>query len=554
MSGPAEADIGLRRESDLEQQQQHGTTLLASRKLHVKHCGKANLDEAMKLPTSSEESKNQLRTQRLWLESEHVYYECGLERKTANGCPQHHMRPGDVQLMVDAGVVEATTRKEVRGHVQLFLHDEPAKERYRPIRNTKDFNKITSREICGKTTMASKTEVVAAVHSGEYMIQLDFAAYYDQFVLSQQVRNLFCFRDGNQYYRLVTLAMGIRVAVGVAGALTALLLDFTPKSRALSIIDNVLFIGSRENVIADAKTFVERSKIVGLTFNEDVSDLESLVQQQAVWAGIDINLVDKTVRLSEKTLVKTEFSWSNRTHWTWRNFAAHCGLLWWAVGILNIRMHEYFEVLRFVSHVSRMLTEDDERWDEQAYVWPSVWPVLERWSEILLKNEPRVVPPPSFCGATWIMATDACRYGWGFVATNLVDGRSVCYGARWFGDFVRRHGVEKLKRSTFTECHAIVAAACKLLKNQEEPAVVQVLTDSTTAVSTYKRGFNSRSYDLNECASRLALLMPQHRFLFEHIAGDRNPADWWSRNPGAIASEKRREEDAKAVRQMRYGA
>jgi hypothetical protein len=458
------------------------------------------------------------------------------------------MRDGDVEEMAKMRVIERTTRSEVRGHVHVFLHDEPSKDRYRPIRNTRDFNDVTTRDICGKTQMATKAQVVAAVHDGNYMLQLDFAAYYDQIVLAPAVRALHCFRDGARYYRLTTLPMGSRIAVGVAGALTALLLDFGPQSRTLSIIDNVVFIGTREEVVRDAAIFVDRCKRVGLTLNEDTTDLEALVQQRGVWAGVHMDLVSKEVMLSEKTHAKTVFSWSNKEEWTWRRFAGHIGLLWWAVGIVDARMHEYFEVLRFVSHVSRMLTDDDERWEEKAQVWPSVWPALQRWTEVLLRNEPRKVPPPTAAGPTWVMATDACRYGWGVVATNLVDGRSWCYGARWYKDFVARHGEEKLRRSTFTECHAIVAAACKLLRQQQEKAVVLVLTDSTTAVSTYTRGYNSRSYDLNEYAARLTQLMPQHDFVFEHIAGTSNPADWWSRNPGAFASEVRR---AEAVRGLR---
>jgi len=459
------------------------------------------------------------------------------------------MRDGDVALMEAAGVVERTHRNAVRGHVKMFLHDEPAKDRYRPIRNTQDFNDVTDRSICGKTSMATKKDVVAAIHAGDYMIQLDFAAFYDQIRLGEEVRPLFCFREGSSYWRLTTLAMGTRIAVGVAGALTALLLDFGPSSKALSIIDNVIFIGSKEEVIRDAATFVARCEKVGLTFNEDTSDLASLVKQKDVWAGVAIDLANKTVALSEKSHGKTVFSWNNRNNWTWRQFAAHIGLLWWAVGINEIEVHEFYEVLRFVSHASRLLEARDELWNERAIIWASVWPKLEKWTQILLANKPRVVPPPSSVGPTWVMATDACRYGWGVVATNLQDGTSMCYGGRWFADFVKQHGEEKMKRSTFTEAHAIIAAACKLFRAKSK-LHVRVLTDSTTAVSTYNRGFNTRSYDLNECAARLKLLMPQHSFEFEHIAGSRNPADWWSRNPGAFASDEKREMDTEAVRSL----
>lgn len=532
-----------------------GSRLLDSneRKLHVKPVGKVVMSAVAAL-SSSDKTRAAWEHERRWLEDEQAYIAEGLVARTADGCPQHNMREGDVALMEEVGVIERVGRKEVRSHVQMFLHDEPAKGRYRPIRNCAEFNGVTTRDVCSKAEMARKADIVQLAAGGgrdtaeeRWMLMLDFAAYYDQIgLVSAAVRNLFCFRDGNKYYRLTTLPMGIRIAVGVAGALTALLLDFGPQSVVRSIIDNVVFVGTREQVLRDAAIFVERCNCVGLTLNEDTSDLEALLQQRGVWGGVHIDLVTGTTKLADKTLVRTQFSWENRSRWTWRQFAAHVGLLWWAVGIVEVPMHEFFPLLRFVSHVSRMLTEEDERWEQQAQIWSSVWPTLERWTEVLLRNEPRVVPAARG-EPQWIMATDACSYGWGVVATNTVDGRSWFYGARWFADFARRNR-DKMHRSTFTECHAIVAAACKLLAREQQPAVVQVLTDSTTAVATYRRGFNSRSYDLNECAARLKMLLPRHDFFFAHIAGVSNPADWWSRNPGAVASEERRAEALRSLR------
>ena len=527
-----------------QQARQRGN-LDESKKLHCKGVSLI-LPDCVEMLSGSKESLAKWMDQREWLWNVLRYLSTGMRQRTANGCPQHHMRANDVPVMLRGGLIEQVERKEVRGFVKMFLHDEPSKDRYRPIRNCEDFNSATSRQICGQVNMARKDQVVEAVHYGDYMLQLDFAAMFDQFELAPAVRNLFCFRDGSSYFRLKTLPMGIRTAVGVAGACTERLLDFEKRSRAMSIIDNVLFVGSKEDVLHDARIFVDRVNFIGATLNEDTSDLEALVEQRGTWGGIDIDLVSKTVQLSSKSVAKTEFSWAGRETWTWRQFACHIGLLWWSVGIVDIDLSLYFPLLRFISVVSRRMMDEDARWEQKAVIWPSAWPYIERWTAIALRNEPRVVPP--LCETPkWTVATDACRYGWGFVAVDEA-GRGYTYGARWYADFVARHGEIKMRRSTFTESHAIICSLCKLLKHEKQPTSVLVLTDSSVAVASYTRAFNSHSYDVNECLSRLRQLMPQHQIRFEHIAGAQNPADWFSRNPGAFASEERRETAIRGLR------
>ena len=80
------------------------------------------------------------------------------------------------------------------------------------------------------------------------------------------------------------------------------------------------FIGTREGVIADATTFVERVKSVGGQLNEDTTDLAALVRTSDVYGGIHMDLTNKTTRLADKTITKLKYSWARRESWTWRNF------------------------------------------------------------------------------------------------------------------------------------------------------------------------------------------------------------------------------------------
>jgi hypothetical protein len=87
---------------------------------------------------------------------------------------------------------------------------------------------------------------------------------------------------------------------------------------------------------------------------------------------------------------------------------------------------------------------------------------------------------------------------------------------------------ESVKSSVFAEPHAIVNAMCRLLR-KDRPRTVRIGTDNVAAEVTFRKGFNSRSFHLNECVSRLRELFPEHRFELVHVPGPLNPADGVSR-------------------------
>jgi len=66
-------------------------------------------------------------------------------------------------------------------------------------------------------------------------------------------------------------------------------------SFTLSVIDNVLFVGTREEVCADAAEFIRRVAVVGGTLNEiDVNlardaDIAALAKQAQDWCGVHID-------------------------------------------------------------------------------------------------------------------------------------------------------------------------------------------------------------------------------------------------------------------------
>jgi hypothetical protein len=259
----------------------------------------------------------------------------------------------------------------------------------------------------------------------------------------------------------------------------------------------------------------------------------ALVQTVGDWGGIHLDFGKKTSCLAAKTLDKTEVSWSRRTSWTWRTFYAHIGLLFWAWQLIDLPMAEFYPLLRFIGAASAMLTQNEQLWDTPATVWSSAWPALERWTMLVLRNAPRVVPqaaPPE-----WLVATDASRWGWGYVAVQNVTGAVRAHGAPWSAKFRQLYG-DRLGVSTFTEPQAVYNALCHLL-DPAVPVRVRVLTDNTVTQASYARGYNAHSFHINECLRLLQKTFGEG-FIFEfaYLPGECNLAD--SRSRGVIAESK----------------
>ncbi len=114
---------------------------------------------------------------------------------------------------------------------------------------------------------------------------------------------------------------------------------------------------------------------------------------------------------------------------------------------------------------------------------------------------------------------------------------------------VERYG-ERLGASTFTEPQAIVNAMCHLLSARRgSPKHVRVGTDSTVAQASYARGFNTHSFDINECLRRLRRTFGDtFTFEFAHVPGASNPADSLSR--GATESPEKKAIHAESLRRL----
>jgi hypothetical protein len=454
----------------------------------------------------------------------------------------------EVDKLIDMGHVAVIDPADVRGEVLVFTVDEVAKGRRRRISHTRSINEHTPRKDPEHPVrMARKTDVIQVVHAGDHMLALDFAGWFDQLSLCDEVSARMCFRVGERHLRLLNVPMGMRQSVGLACAVTERLLDFPRRSASvLTCIDNVLFVGARDAVLADAAEFRARCIAVGAILNEAEQELEELVVQRGEWCGVDLDLVAKTVRLTQKCVDRTRLSWALREQWTWRGLQSCVGLLFWSYGLIDVPVDQKFALLSFLSRVSADLQQRPELLDTPARIWPSALDDIDDWVRRIEANAPRVVPDRS-ADFEWVIATDASLHGWGYFALCPATGQTTSYGAAWNADARQQLG-PLLGRSTFAEPRAVVNALCHWrCPARAHVKRVLVMSDNSATVAAFNRGFSTGSLVMNQQIARLRRSLPSLDIELRHIEGAVNPADGPSRG-APIISDYEHAEAAAALR------
>ena len=496
-----------------------------------------------------------------------------LPKRSANGCTATTVPDRFINQLLASGSITEIPRSLVKGWVRFFTVPEVFKYRHRPIRETVDINKTWDKSTLIGIKFPNKHDIAGLVNKGTHFAAFDFSAYYDQFEYKNGINEYLCFRKKNRYFTTNRLCMGQRQGCDIAQATTLFLLDF-PERRcktAYAYIDNVIFVGSYDDVLHDSRVFLERCKFAEITVNEsqqiEEKGVESCILQEGDWCGLHLNFVDKTVCLINKTITKVEVSWNNRHNWTYRQFAAHVGLLFWSWGIINVPVYNFYALLKFISATSRLLQQNESLWDTPAEIYPSAWPALQEWTDLCLQNKPNRVYEDAVL--TWFICTDASAWGWGYKAFNYATGEIRSFGKEWTPEQRRSLPSEddKMLHSVYAEPEAIYQSLVhllvknknikyKLINPHDDPIVksesvaelqmdtdslselrencrqaIAIATDNSSARYTMERRFASRSYNINFAIKRLCEALPDHEFdlRFCFVPGKINPADGPSR-------------------------
>ena len=464
----------------------------------------------------------------------------------AKGIPRARLTMDQVKALEQTGVIREISAADVRGHIEMFTVLEVFKNRLRPIKWPKLINAVLGADtIDPDMDIAGKRQLLQVLQAGKFCAQFDGSSFFDQIMLHPLIGVLMAFTKCGKYYCMATCPMGQRQSVQVAQRIMQKIIDVPGKRTSrLACIDNGLLVGDYSSVRHDLIQVRERAKLVGCTLNEAnemEADIDSCIVssmgETSGWIGICFDLITKETWLTEKVLAKLRRSWEllRTCGWNHGGWESHIGILTWSLQIIEVPMADFFALLRFHSRVCHKLSETGgASRDQPIVIPPEVMHDLTTWTELCFANKRFVQVPANKAAPTWLVCTDASRWGWGMVAVNTITGDVREHGERWCKQFRDVHH-SKLHRSTFTEPQAVVNAMCYLLRRSGKMQYIIIGTDNMATKCAYNKGWNANSFDINECVRRLRYLFQPHEFSFsvKYVPGRENVyADSWSRGKG----------------------
>lgn len=406
-----------------------------------------------------------------------------------------------------------------RCSVRSFFVVEWGKKRRRPI-FWPDLNEAIKKDNLDKSTIPLKRDVRKNGTNGNWSLQYDFVGWYDQLPLHKEISKFFAI-DSKRC--LQTLPMGFRPACEVAQTISESLANYNlPEGVSVDIyIDNIRFVGDRENVIIAGKRFLERCAIVGAK----VDNVNSVPTQEDEFLGERYNYVDKTRCLTNKTLEKLKFvreCLSSQATFSNRQVAGIFGLLFFSAEVLQKPLCQLFHLMKWYRQKMR---EVESHWNAQTCIECSIRTDISNWIDLLLEN----IPVPLYDSrddaeyeADLTLTVDACETGWGCVATT--EHSTQYYGSRWSENDHEHHNLfSSVSSEPLGMWRSVVSTVSTTMKK------VIIYTDHLPLVFAMKRGVaKADSYNILMC--KLKETYKDVKFEVRFISGEKNViADFLSR-------------------------
>lgn len=218
-------------------------------------------------------------------------------------------------------------------------------------------------------------------HPHAFVKTLDCSVFFDQFALSNPIRDLYCFRATHQgiqkVFRLCRLPMGGCPSPSIAQYTLWAVLPWETAHRVevyiTTCIDNVRFCGMNEVSVALVHTeFLRNCATVGITLNEE--EFTGYAPADYVFLGEKylrretmsspriftyvVQNTDAFVAKLDKAfeLYKTAIKVPQSPSYSNRLFAALMGLVFWGTHTLGIRLSSVFVLMRAVRALHRSAT------------------------------------------------------------------------------------------------------------------------------------------------------------------------------------------------------
>lgn len=519
---------------------------LSEYKLHIKETSRICWRATQRLAAATP-LRDMVRDAEVWCTSAQWYGPAVTQAKV----PVAAFTADQVRQLLEADKVRPHVGP-ILGYVKAFTVAQHAKKRLRIIAEPY-LNQTFNRERLYEVHYPSRYERRARARNVKFSAELDFAAFYDQFELSEAVMPYFVMQtkeevNGHRLFALTRLPMGASFAPSVAQAVTSALvapLLQMPDVLVDTMIDNVRVMAhAPEAFVGAMRLLLSRIKAAKLTLNDAdcwETDTSEWVRRCAVTSAPRVFLGEKYVantiantdinveKLRSAAAAYVEAHQGARPEYTKRNFASLVGLMLFMAHTVNVPLTRMHTMLRAYGSI----ISDAAGWDVPFQVLSQeVHDQIVHLGEHLTRNTavelPTLLRPDTDLAAyDAAIEVDASLTAWGARVILLKTGETFILQQRWSSP---------VSHSAHAEPRA-ARLAMQWVRSQEgyQKARIALVTDHIAIATGQRRWYSnfggfSTSYHLNACFDELYEHGGGEVF---HVDGARNEADQLSRDPSA---------------------
>lgn len=427
----------------------------------------------------------------------------------------------ECEPLLSAGICEHHPPNEAVGRIgRLFTVPEYRKIRLRVIYWPKFWNEDILKTWISTLKLEPPQAHMRQLKDGCWAVSYDATSSFYQVGLPVDQRKFFVFRTSDGVLlRFTRMVMGCRPAPEIMQTIFEAL-DDGNCLKGLIHIDNIRWIGTREQVTAAAAYFMKRAELCNFQMNVEP---QNQPHQQGEFCGLMYNLsvTPPTVDVTPHLRDTIRDSWAVVHRATIRDFAALISRLLWSSAILHLDISSdmYYAIKCYRRRV-QSIARGAAHYDDAARIWPVALVQLEAWVSLVLNASPYVVDAAyEERPQHYVMYTDASEQGWGAILIDVRTGKLESVGARWTPQDSQSYIAQ-------LEMRAIRLA---LQRWTHISGRLDLYVDNTTSIGVLRRG-RSNSFWMNNEVGKLLPHIPAAQLNIAYIKSAENPADPLSRS------------------------
>lgn len=364
------------------------------------------------------------------------------------------------------------------------------------------------------------------IASFSYGFEIDFKAFFFQFLLGEKVRKFFKVRIGESFFQFSRLPMGFANAVPIAhfssSFLCFLVLEHFCGEEIFCFvyIDNILVVGNKKEVLFSFLSFFqEKTKEFNFTVGS-LTPIESFV----VFRGIFFDLKKKIFRMKDSFVEKVCFRFSlvkqtvEENRLLFGEFRSLMGSVVYFCSCLGVPLGKFFYCLKLLARNALSSPK------KEIFVWKKVKEELLFFLSVLRKEQFLTFSRES---QNSFLVADACGETAVIASVLVLNGSIFLFSKKMQSKNIMLLEAEAIQQSLFHFAEKIVGS-CLFLYG-----------DNLSVLCSLSKGF-SKNFELNiRVVSILNLLRNNFCdvYLF-YVPSDFNVADPFSRDSVFLDSLK----------------